>query len=152
MIPAARPAQLPEDLRLYLEDLNFSPDHGTLVLIETIDRLTWRNPATLKTNLLEHFGVIYRNYLRNIRMTVQGTRVEAVDPLFLTPGARYYDLDEERAEELEPIRIDVRDKESKEPKGTITVRFSYMPYTFLRADKTKAGGTRQQEQAPRRPH
>jgi Histidine kinase-, DNA gyrase B-, and HSP90-like ATPase len=139
VIPAARPAQLPEDLRLYLEDLNFSADHGTLVLIETIDRLTWRNPATLKTNLLEHFGVIYRNYLRNIRMTVQGTRVEVVDPLFLTPGARYYDLDDERPEELEPIRIDVRDKETKEPKGTITVRFSYMPYTFLRPDKPKPG-------------
>ena len=142
MIPPARPAQLPEDLRLYLADLNFSPEHGTVVLIETIDRLTWRNPATLKANLLEHFGVIYRNYLRNIRITVQGTRVEVVDPLFLTPGARYYDADEERAEELESIRIDVRDKESKEPKGTITIRFSYMPFTFLRADKTKAGGTR----------
>ena len=142
VIPPARPAQLPEDLRLYLADLNFSPDHGTMVLIETIDRLTWRNPATLKANLLEHFGVIYRNYLRNIRITVQGARVEVVDPLFLTPGARYYDADEERAEELEPIHIDVRDKESKEPKGTITIRFSYMPFTFLRADKTKAGGTR----------
>ena len=142
VIPPARPAQLPEDLRLYLADLNFSPEHGAMVLIEAIDRLTWRNPATLKANLLEHFGVIYRNYLRNIRITVQGTRVEVVDPLFLTPGARYYDVDEERAEELEPIRIDVRDKESKEPKGTITIRFSYMPFTFLRADKTKAGGTR----------
>jgi Histidine kinase-, DNA gyrase B-, and HSP90-like ATPase len=140
VIPAARPAQLPEHVRLHLADLNFSSDHGTVVLIEKVDRLTWRNPATLKANLLEHFGVIYRNYLRNIRMTVQGTRVEIVDPLFLTPGARYYGLDEERAEELEPIRIDVRDKESKEPKGTITVRFSYMPYTFLRADKARAGG------------
>jgi hypothetical protein len=140
VIPPARPAQLPEHVRLYLADLNFSANHGTVVVIEKIDRLTWRNPATLKTNLLEHFGVIYRNYLRNIRLTVQGTKVEVVDPLFLTPGARYYDLDEERAEELEPIRIDVRDKDSKEPKGTITVRFSYMPYTFLRADKTNKGG------------
>jgi hypothetical protein len=140
VIPAARPAQLPEHVRLHLADLNFSANHGTVVVIDKVDRLTWRNPATLKTNLLEHFGVIYRNYLRNIRMTVQGTRVEVVDPLFLTPGARYYDLDEERAEELEPIRIDVRDKESKEPRGTITVRFSYMPYAFLRADKAKTGG------------
>ena len=151
VIPPARPAQLPEHVQVHLAGLNFSADHGTVVVIEKIDRLTWRNPATLKTNLLEHFGVIYRNYLRNIRMTVQGTRVEVVDPLFLTPGARYYDLDEERAEEFEPIRIDVRDKETKEPKGTITVRFSYMPYAFLRADKTKAGGTREQEQAPRHP-
>jgi hypothetical protein len=140
VIPAARAAKLPDHVRLHLTDLNFSADHGTVVVIEKIDRLTWRNPAALKTNLLEHFGVIYRNYLRNIRMTVQGTNVEVVDPLFLTPGARYYDLDDERAEELEPIRIAVRDKESKEAQGTITVRFSYMPYTYLRADKTKAGG------------
>ena len=140
VIPPACPAQLPKHVEVHLARLNFSANHGTVVVIEKIDRLSWRNPTTLKTNLLEHFGVIYRNYLRNIRMTVQGARVESVDPLFLTPGARYYDLDEERAEELEPIRIDVREKESKEPKGTITVRFSYMPYTFLRADKTKPGG------------
>lgn len=140
VIPAARPIQLPEHVLLHLAARDFSTEHGTVVVIEKVDRLSWRNPGALKTNLLEHFGVIYRNYLRNIRMTVQGIGVEIVDPLFLTPGARYYDLDEERAQELEPIRIDVRDRESKEPKGTITVRFSYMPYTFLRTDKERAGG------------
>ena len=72
-----------------------------------------------------------------------------MDPLFLTEGARFYDLDEDRAEAVEPITFEVRDKDSRESNGTVRVRFAVMPPTFARVDKTKdARGKNANERFP----
>jgi hypothetical protein len=109
--------------------------NGTVVSLEKLDRLTWKTRKHLRRNLLEHFGTVYRNYLRQFNLVVDGEKVTPVDPLFVTPGCRFYDLDEDRAEALEPLVIDVKEQEDRKVIGTIKVRFSYMPPSF-QVDKT----------------
>src|ERR1035437_7393536 len=67
---------------------------GTVVLIEKIDRLDHWTTQKLKGDLLKDFGITYRNLLGEVAMAVDGVDVEPTDPLFLTPGFRFYDIDE----------------------------------------------------------
>ncbi len=108
----------------------------TVIVWEKLDRLTWKTAGALERNLLQHFGVTYRNYLRKTTVTVNGTEVSPIDPLFTTPGARFFDLDAERAEPLEPIKVDVKAEDGR-VLGTVTIRVSYMSPTFFRKDKSK---------------
>lgn len=110
---------------------------GTVVLIEKIDRLDHWTTQVLRNDLLQDFGITYRNFLNEVSIVVDGVPVEPTDPLFLTKGFRFYDVDSDRAEELPPLAIEVKNKETKEPLGTIKVRFSLMPPTFLRPPEFK---------------
>jgi len=109
-------------------------DHGTVVVWDHLDpaRVDYRRREELRNALVTGLGVIFRNYLLATPMTVDGVDVEPVDPLFLTEGFRYYDLDEDRAIELPPATVDVKDKESGKVLGQMRVRFSRMPATFFR--------------------
>jgi hypothetical protein len=115
-----------------------SPDleHGTVIVIEKPDKLRPVTVTALTNHFKQAFGLVYRNYCVQRPILVQGERVTAVDPLFLTPGAWAYDYDEQRAKELDPVHIRMPNKETGE-EGGLTVRFSYMPYTFLRLDPDK---------------
>lgn len=112
--------------------------HGTVVLIEKVDRLTWKTSTALKRNLLEHFGLVYRNFLRTLDIFVQGERVVAVDPLFLMEDGRFYDLDEDRAVALPSKTVKV--KTEKHGDVEMKVRFAYMPPRFAQVDKDKVRG------------
>ena len=140
VVPDAKPTALPEWILDYVKE-NF-PDnkltHGTVVLIEKLDRLSWRTKASLEMHLKEHFGVTYRNFLRQINLYVSGEIVEPVDPLFLTPGARFYDFDEDRAQAMPPMEIKVKGADGKKVAGIIKVRYSLMPPTF-QVDKRSKG-------------
>lgn len=121
----------------------------TVVVWDKLDRLSFTRAEYLENHLLETFGITYRNQLRALKLSVNGKAVEPVDPLFITEGARHYDLDEDRAEAIEPITFEVRDKDTRESKGTVRVRFSVMPPTFARIDKTKdARGKNANERFP----
>jgi hypothetical protein len=133
-IPAKVLAQVKKDEGAKALDEN----HGTVVVIEKVDRLTWKTGTALKRNLLEHFGLFYRNFLRSLDIFVQGERVIPVDPLFLMEDGRFYDLDEDRAEALPPQTIKV--KTDKYGEAEITVRYSYMPPRFLGVDKDQERG------------
>jgi hypothetical protein len=137
VVPAPTPADLPEWLEEYIAQEIGDLTHGTVVLIEKLDRLSWKTAKTLKTHLLNHFGVTYRNFLRQVDVRVDTTRVEPVDPLFTTPGFRFYDLDEDRAVPLEPLTIEVKDDRTGKPVGAVKVRFASLPPTFARKDKLK---------------
>lgn len=73
---------------------------GTVVVLESLDRLrekagftkdnNWVTTKVVKGKLLDHFGLIYRHWLHERRIMVDGVRSQAVDPLFLMPEARYY--------------------------------------------------------------
>ena len=110
-------------------------EHGTVVHASKLDRLSWKTTSGLERHLLQHLGLTYRNFLRDVMVTVNGKRVEPIDPLFITPGYRFYDLDSDRAEPLPPLEFEVKDPETRKPVGTVKVRFSYMPPTFARIDK-----------------
>ncbi len=137
IVPEPVPATLPGWVADYAERVLGTRElvHGTVVVLDKIERhrLTWKTAIALKRSLLEHFGITYRNFIRRFNIWVDGERVEPLDPLFITPGYRFYDLDDERAEALPPLTIDVKDPESREVVGTVKVRFSYMSPTFGKA-------------------
>jgi len=93
-IPEPGPAGLPDWIKSYLDRNKLEFNHGTVVVWQKPDRLTYRRPARLKEHLVDDFGSVYRYLLlgaRQIRLVVQGVDVEPVDPLFLQQDARYYE-------------------------------------------------------------
>jgi len=138
VVPAAKPSKLPRFVQDYIDkhmDGNWAK--GTVVVIDKLDKCTWKAVNAFRNNLLEHFGVAYHKLRANVSMYVNGTFVDPIDPLFLTPGYRWYDLDGDRASALDPLHVDIKDAESGEKLGRITVRMSYMPLTFASLDKDK---------------
>jgi hypothetical protein len=109
----------------------------TVIVWSILDRQTYTTSDRLENLLLETFGVTYRNHLRGMSIAVNGKKVEPVDPLFITEGARFYDVDSDRAEAVEPLSFEVKDRDSREVLGTVTARFSVMPPTFARKDKSR---------------
>jgi hypothetical protein len=134
--PSPEIVTLPWWLQAYIDEHFDGLPHGSIVLLDKFDRLTWKTRDALRKNLLEHIGVIYRNFLRNTTVVVDGAKVEAIDPLFLTPAARYYDLDADRAESLDDIVIDVKSDDGKTVKGQIKIRIAYLSPTFPYIDKS----------------
>lgn len=137
VVPKPRVRKLPDWVQNYSAGYVDDPDTiRTVVVWEKLDRLTWRTASALERNLLQHFGVTYRNYLRTTRIVVSRTSVEPIDPLFTTPGARFFDLDSEHAEAIDPIKVTVR-AEDGSTLGSLTLRIAYMSPTFFRRDKAK---------------
>jgi hypothetical protein len=108
--------------------------HGTVVLWDRLDgnRVDYKRREELRNTLVTNLGVIYRKFLLDTPMTVDGVDVEPCDPLFLTEGFRYYDVDGDRAKELDPASVEVKDKKTGEVVGKMRVRFARMPATFFR--------------------
>lgn len=116
--------------------LNGADGCRTVIVIEELDKVTWKTAGSLQENLLRHFGVVYHRMRATLDIWVNDKRVEPIDPLFTTAGYRWHDLDEDRAIALDPITIDVKNQETKEVEGRITVRFAYLPVTFASKDKS----------------
>lgn len=139
VVPAAKAATLPRFVQDYVKE--HLPDgqftKGTVVVIDKLDKPTWKSINAMANNLMEHFGVVYHKLRGQFELLVDGKRVEPIDPLFLTPGFRWYDIDADRAQALDPMQIEVKDKESKAIIGRIRVRYAYLPPTFAMIDKTK---------------
>jgi hypothetical protein len=89
-------AEPPQFVSKYLKQQKLPFETGTVVVWVEPDRLTYKTGAVLKEHLLDDFGVTYRNLLKkdnsaeNIRLIIEGSEVEIVDPLFLDPRGRYY--------------------------------------------------------------
>ncbi len=83
-------SELPKFIQEYLKRANGEFNHGTVIYWVRPDRLTYKTSANLRDHLLDDFGSTYRSLLAEGEIVVEGTPVEAVDPLFLDPKARYY--------------------------------------------------------------
>ncbi len=142
-------AAAPADLPRWLVDAEDKVDlralaSGTIVVLEDLDRLRsltgWITVKTLESKLLQHFGVIYRHWLGDRRLFVNGTRALPVDPLFLMEHGRFYDETEVRAVRVEARTFEV--ETSRGTTGTITVRAALLPPNFqLRDPSGSAGAT-----------
>lgn len=114
---------------------------GTVIILEDIDRLRnlggWIKSTTLKKKLLKDFGVIYRHWIPDRRIFVDGTLTEAVDPLFLMEHARFYNETPIRAQRIEARTFEV--ETSRGTRGTVSIRASYLPPNFQNADPTQHG-------------
>jgi hypothetical protein len=139
VMPEEQPGEPPEFVVRYLKEHDRWKgfDHGTVVLWEVLDRVEPKLRERLRNELVTNLGVVYRNYLVNTPMTVDGVDVEPCDPLFLTEGFRYYDLDDDRAIELPPAPVEVKGKETGEVIGTMRVRYARFPATFFRKPEFK---------------
>lgn len=140
--PGVKAGGPPKWVQKYIDEHFNGLPHGTVIVIDKLDRLKWVTRKGLRENLISHMGIIYRNYLRTMSIVVDGTKVEPVDPLFLTPGCRGYDVDEQRAEGKEPIVIDVKTEDGNSV-GSIKVRAAYLPIRFGFVDKDTDTKTKQ---------
>jgi hypothetical protein len=142
VIPKVVKANLPRYVEEHIE--KYFPggkwNRGTIVVIDKLDKPTWKTLGALQNKLLEHFGVTYHKLRGQLSLQVNDKVVEPIDPLFLTPGFRWYDLDADRATALDPLTIAVKDRDTKEVIGHIGVRYSYMSPTFASIDKRKGAG------------
>jgi hypothetical protein len=129
-IPVSEPGNLPAWLKeqVLAKFGSVGLEHGTAVVIENIDRNDWKRETTATSKLLEHFGLIYRNFVLKVNVFVNGTKVEPIDPLFITSGFRYNDLNDVIAKPLEPAVIAIKSPSTREVQGYIKVRFAYLPY------------------------
>lgn len=114
--------------------------HGTVILWEKLDRIKWKTVTGMTKNVTAHFGITYRNYLDKIDISFDRTKIEPTDPLFVTPGFRLYDLDEDRACALPPTEFFVKSSLTGE-KAKIVVRYARFPLTFFSIDKKKGAHT-----------
>ncbi len=159
-IPAPIESKLPEFVQVYLDKQGLSFDHGTVVVWVEPDRISYRKPALMKEHLVDDFGVTYRYLLPKVDLYVEGAKVDPVDPLFLTPGARFYVPEEQggaimpqdwniavkyaRSEDgaLELTKVeDMGDLDLSSPDleavGAIYVRLARFPYGFAEHTKGK---------------
>lgn len=83
-------AELPEYVVEYLSSKSIDLSTGTIVNWVKPDRLTARSGASLRKLLMDDFGVVYRYLLPQFKLLVDGSRVDPLDPLFLTPHARFF--------------------------------------------------------------
>lgn len=125
--PPSTPADLPEFVNKFLNKRELK--HGTVVHIVNPDRLTpgYRKQAGFHRNMMEHIGLIYRHTMRNCPIYFNGEKVLPVDPLFLDPSARYYDVENGIfAEGRDELRFEAKTADG-ERSGKITLRFSLLP-------------------------
>src|SRR5712691_9792704 len=82
--------ELPAFVQRYLDRVGLDLQHGTVIHWQSPDRLSYSSGASLKQHLVDDFGVTYRYLLKDFELTIDGVRVDIVDPLFLDPAGRYY--------------------------------------------------------------
>lgn len=115
-------------------------DCGTVVVLVNPDRMStgFRKPTSFHTKMMEHLGLIYRGILSRCALHVGDQRVGPVDPLFLDPNARFYDVGNGVvAEGREALQFTMKNSRTG-AEGAVRCRFAYMPPAFQRAGD---GGT-----------
>lgn len=138
VVPAPRLAALPAFVADHIA--NAYPGgwtSGTVILIEKLDRLEWTTTQGMRDNLCRQFGVTYHKLRGEAALYVDGHFVDPVDPLFLTPEFALYDLDDERAQPFDPVRVEVRDSQSGAHLGAATLRYAWLPPSFGSVDKER---------------
>jgi hypothetical protein len=138
IVPPAEPADLPA----FIADAVASVyptgwRSGTIILIEKLDRLEWMTVQGLRENLCRQFGVTYHKLRGDAALFVDGQYVEPIDPLFVTPGFRFHDSDEDRAVSLDPVRVEARNPDDDAYLGAVTLRYAWLPPSFGSIDKTR---------------
>jgi hypothetical protein len=136
----ARPAEIPQWVikgTLNEDQLAVGEiQSGTVIVLEDIDRLKslngWILTETLKTKLLQHFGLIYRHWLPARKIYVGGLAAQAIDPLFLMEHARFYDETVVHAQAIETRTVEM--ETSRGTVGKIKIRASFLPPDFQLTD------------------
>lgn len=120
------------DDKLQIGDL----ESGVVIVLEDLDRIKrlqgWIRCDTLKAKLLQQLGVVYRHFIPEKRIVVDGALTEPVDPLFLMEHARLYKENSVLAEKVETRTIEVETPNGQ--KGKVRLRASVLPPNFPSLD------------------
>jgi len=165
--------KVPEFVREYMEENGMDIESGTIVVWKNPDRLRYKTTKNLERHIINDFGVAYRYLLNNpqsdeeqedaLKLFVEETQVQPVDPLFLMPESRFHvPEDEGGARKVEdtviPVQLysepdsddfrlrKVEDEEQLESEDSevhatsaIRVRVGRFPYGFVRGEKKHKG-------------
>lgn len=116
-------------------------EHGTVIVLEELDRIRsmtgWITTSSLVNKLKEGFGVIYRHWIPERQITVDGDVVEATDPVFLMEHARFYDENHVRPKRVRARVFNVETPSGRQ--GTIRIRASVLPPNFQLRDPAQYG-------------
>ncbi|MDB9825263.1 ATP-binding protein [Alphaproteobacteria bacterium] len=134
-----KPCQLPKHIAEFegpgykVSDI----EHGTIIQMEEIDKVKPVQINALKNNFLNDFGQTYFKLLDNTDMYVDGQKVDKVDVLFATPGARGFkdpmndlSVDINNPDCYGEISIPIKMQDDEETESEITVRWSKIPGLF----------------------
>lgn len=106
---------------------------GTVIVLEDLDRLRgmsgWVQVGKLRQRLLHQFGLIYRHWIPEVRISVDSVDCLAIDPLFLLPHARFVDETSVKAKKVVEKTFEVDSRDGKR-KGTVKIRASYLHPRF----------------------
>lgn len=125
--PLARSAELPQYVKQFLGKRELK--QGTVIHIDNPDRLStgYRTKQGFHKNIMEHIGLIYRHLLRTVPIYLNGDKIDPVDPLFLDPNARYYDVGNDIfAIGRDELVFDAKTADGSKT-GKVKVKFSLLP-------------------------
>ena len=115
---------------------------GTVVILSALSNQKRKiGPRNFATDVGDHLGVTYHKMEGDFELTLDGEPVWFIDPLFLTPGMKGYDLDDCRAIENHnnTLEFNVGGKSL----GDVRFRTSVMPPQFgLKQEFQEIRGTR----------
>ena len=131
IVPVPKTVGIPKFIANYLSKHDLQIDHGTIVIIDKIDRLSRSSVNSLKSFLSLETGITYRNYLRQTSIYIDGESIDPVDPLFITDGYRYYDENDVRAKAYPTYEVKVQNSLGDKQTGTLKFRFAYFPYGWF---------------------
>ncbi len=132
-------AELPKFIQTFLKKQRRTLDSGTVINIVNPDRLStgYRRLSSLKQKLMQNIGLVYRNTLKDKRITVNGDQIQAIDPLFLTPGCMYHDIGNGvQSNALPSVVFSAKGNNGRT--GNIRMRFCVMDLNFTQV--TDDGG------------
>jgi hypothetical protein len=115
-------------------------ESGTIVVLEDLDKLNktrgWILFNAVKSKLRNHLSIIYRHWLSNYNLIIDGEPCQPVDPLFLMSYARHYDENEYMAESVKTVGcFDVTNSTGEV--GQVRIRAAVLPPEFGRKDPLK---------------
>lgn len=139
-LPQVRSAELPSWISTYIkEHVGSEGDVATVVLLSKRNTLVYPTKGSSVSQLMRHFGIVYSSIVTGqCKIYVDGDRVESIDPLFITPAARHFDVEGTRASDHSLPPIKVRDKNGNW--HDVIVRMSYMDVAAYDAQERTKGG------------
>jgi len=139
-LPKVQKAKLPMWISAYIAKNNVSEkDVATVVLLSKRNSLVYPNKGNSVSKLMRHFGIVYSSIVTGqCKIYVDGERVEPIDPLFITPAARHFEVEGTRASDHSMPPVRVRDEDGNWHE--VIVRMSYMDVAAYDAqERTKLG-------------
>jgi hypothetical protein len=137
VVPEAQKTNLPTFVTSYLEKESLSLESGTVVVLENPDRLRngYASYGSFTSKMLYEIGITYLDVVDSKNLVVNGERAEKIDPTFLDPKGRGYDVGNGiMAEDHGTAVIKLKTKDGEELPGEVRIKYSYLPRMFNRTD------------------